>query len=309
MGGGTWTRASFEEYSRKAGRAVDASGNLDKAMSSQQIFRAKGLNPKLDPKDVIRECCDSAEHPNSMPVILALDVTGSMGRAAAAVAQKLNSIMTTLFTSVDDVEFCVMAIGDLAYDKCPIQISQFESDIRIAEQMDQVYFEYGGGGNNFESYTAAWYMALKHTRLDCHKRGLKGLIITLGDELLNPYLPAEPLSRVTGDYIDRDIETGPLRADVSKWFEMYHLSVDDSASRHYANEIKASCDKFLGADHWQTVSVDGVPEAISAIVMKHAQQKPRVDGSAVITDATSPKAAAPEEDKPAGLGFFGGIKW
>lgn len=83
----------------------------------------------------------------------------------------------------------IMGIGDLAYDGCPIQVSQFESDIRIAEQLDKIYFEFGGGGNSFESYTAAWYFGSRHTKLDCLNRGKKGIIITMGDEQLNPYLP------------------------------------------------------------------------------------------------------------------------
>ena len=64
-----------------------------------------------------------------------------------------------------------MGIGDLAYDYAPIQASQFESDIRIAEQLDKIYFEGGGGGNNFESYTAAWYFGVHNCKLDCWNRG------------------------------------------------------------------------------------------------------------------------------------------
>lgn len=111
-----------------------------------RCFKSCGLNAALDPKNVIRECRDSDEHPNTIPVILALDVTGSMGDAAVAVAKKLNVIMTRLFENIKDVEFMIMGIGDLAYDSTPIQASQFESDIRIAEQLDKLYFEYGGGG-------------------------------------------------------------------------------------------------------------------------------------------------------------------
>ena len=66
--------------------------------------------------------------------------------------------MTKLYEDITDVEFMIMGIGDLAYDNSPIQISQFESDIRIAEQLDKLWFENGGGGNDYESYTAAWYM-------------------------------------------------------------------------------------------------------------------------------------------------------
>ena len=85
----------------------------------------------------MRECCDSEEHPNTIPVILGLDVTGSMGEAAVKTAQALNEIMTTLYSEVNDIEFCTMGIGDLFYDHSPIQISQFESDVRIVEQLEE----------------------------------------------------------------------------------------------------------------------------------------------------------------------------
>jgi hypothetical protein len=132
----------------------------------------------------MRECCDSDEHPDTLPVILALDVTGSMGGALLKTAASLNVIMQKILDEYEDVEFMVMGIGDLSYDRAPIQISQFESDIRIAEHLDRLWFERGGGGNSFESYTAAWYMGLYHTSLDCWKKGRKGILITLGDEPL-----------------------------------------------------------------------------------------------------------------------------
>lgn len=49
----------------------------------------------------------------------------------------------------------------------------------LPEQLDKVYFEYGGGGNGFESYSAAWYFGTHHTKLDCWNRGKRGIIITI----------------------------------------------------------------------------------------------------------------------------------
>ena len=45
-------------------------------------------------------------------------------------------------------------------------MSQFESDMRIAEALDKIYMEHRGGGNAYESYTAAWRMGLNRTSLD-----------------------------------------------------------------------------------------------------------------------------------------------
>ena len=153
MGGGSWTSKAYETHSTisRGFANMDAFYNA----SAQELYRSRSLDSALNPYKAIRECCDSDEHPNTIPVILALDVTGSMGSAAEAVVKQLGEIMEKLYGEVKDVEFMTMAIGDLSYDRAPIQASQFESDIRIAEQLEKIYFEKGGGGNYWESYTAA----------------------------------------------------------------------------------------------------------------------------------------------------------
>ena len=226
MGGGTWTKTAFTTYSTSIGRSVDMDGLVTTEYNSaQDMFKSRRISNILNPKNVVRECCDTDEHPNTIPVILALDVTGSMGNAAMEVAKKLNIVMTNLYNKVRDVEFLIMGIGDLAYDSAPIQASQFESDIRIAEQLDKIYFEGGGGGNGYESYTAAWYFGVNHTKLDCWKRNKKGIIITMGDEPLNPYLPYMPLHTVTDDSLQADINTKDLYEQVIQKFDLVILLV------------------------------------------------------------------------------------
>ena len=271
MGYGSWSSKDFTEYSTSVrGRSVTKDGTLCSSYSVQDLFTSKYIQPELNPHNVIRECCDSTDHPNTIPVILALDVTGSMGSAAAEVAKKLNTVMTKLYKKVADIEFMVMGIGDLAYDSAPIQASQFEADIRIAEQLDKIYFEAGGGGNNYESYTAAWYFGLRHTKLDCWERGKKGIIITMGDEPLNPYLPKNPLSAVTGDSLQGDVETESLYKAASDKFDIYHLAVNDSATsyRWYDKSIKDSFGKYLDENHLITVCLDNISNTIVNIVCK-----------------------------------------
>lgn len=272
MGSGSWTRASFESYTGIKGMSVNNAGSISGDYHAQDMFKQRRIAPELDPKKKMRECCDSEEHPNTRPVILALDVTGSMGGAAVEVARKLNVVMTGLYEKVADVEFLIMGIGDLAYDNAPIQASQFESDIRIAEQLDKIYFEGGGGGNYYESYTAAWYFGVRHTKLDCWNRGKKGIIITMGDEPLNPYLPKNPLSDVTGNNLQGDVETEDLYEETSRKFDIYHLAVNDSQTsfRYYESEIKESFGKFLDKNHLRIVSMDNIANAIVDIVTRVA---------------------------------------
>ncbi len=266
MGGGSWTRSSFTSYTTSKGYNVSMDGAVTGMSSNvQDNFKSQKLVAYLNPKNVMRECVDSVEHPNTKPVILALDVTGSMGRAAMEVAKQINVVMTKLYENVADVEFMVMGIGDLAYDDAPIQASQFESDIRIAEQLDKIYFEGGGGGNAYESYTAAWYFGLNHTKLDCWNRGQKGVIITMGDEPMNPYLPKKALSAVTGDDLQSDVETARLYADASEKFDIYHLYVKHGYGR-YQDDVHKTFGQLLDANHLKDTSVDKIADDIIDIV-------------------------------------------
>lgn len=276
MGGGTWTAKAFTNYSVSSGRDVvttNGISHLADGYSAQDLYKSSRLQKELDPNGVTRECCDSEEHPNTIPVILALDVTGSMGSAAVAVAQKLNEVMTKLYEQVQDVEFLVMGIGDLAYDDAPIQASQFESDIRIAEQLDKIYFEGGGGGNAYESYTAAWYFGARHTKLDCWNRGKRGIIITMGDEPLNPYLPQKRLAQVCGDSLQDDIETKDIYEEASEKYDIYHLAVNDRATSYNWHEIgiKDSYPKYLDDKHFKVVTLNNIAQTIVDIVVASAK--------------------------------------
>jgi len=43
--------------------------------------------------------------------------------------------------------------------------------------MEKIYLERGGGGNNHESYAAAWLFGATRTSIDCfEKRGKQGVI-------------------------------------------------------------------------------------------------------------------------------------
>lgn len=184
--------------------------------------------------------------------------------------------MTKLYEEVTDVEFMIMGIGDLSCDSVPIQASQFESDIRIAEQLDKIYFEFGGGGNDYESYTAAWYFGSRHTKLDCLNRGKRGIIITMGDEQLNPYLPISGrccgLSMATGDNLQADIETKDLYEEAVKKFDIYHLDVNHGR-RWDEDSIERSFKKYLDDNHFRRVTMDSIVNEIVDIIVSASENQ------------------------------------
>lgn len=272
MGGGSWTSCAYVNHSTTA-RGFASMDDFIHA-DVQQLYKSSKLEDCLNPYKVIRECCDSEEHPNTIPVILALDVTGSMGHTCETVAKKLGEIMEQLYEKVTDVEFLIMGIGDLSYDRAPIQASQFESDIRIAEQLEKVWFEHHGGGNQWESYTAAWYFGLNNTKLDCWNRGKKGIIITMGDEPLNPYLPKQPLEVTLGNPVQSDIETPDLYEEVKEKFNVYHLGIDDPGNsfNYYEDKINKTWGELLG-DHYVKTTLNSLSGTIADIIIKADQEE------------------------------------
>lgn len=286
MGCGSFSAKALSSYSASLGRTYDTySGRVE-----GQTFESRHLDESLNPRRfTVRECANNDEHPNTIPVILALDVTGSMGEACSETAAALGVIITNLYKKFNDIEFCVMGIGDLAYDNGPIQMSQFESDIRIAEALDKVWMEHGGGGNAYESYTAAWYMGLKRTKLDCFdKQGRKGIIITMGDEPLNPYLPKDALNDAIGATEQSDVETPELYHQASEKFDIYHIAVDsrNDCYRHYANDIEKSFGQLLGPN-FKVSTVQNLAMTIEDCITDSVQK------SGISSLETIPAEAAP----------------
>ena len=161
MGSGTFTSRDWSSYTTSRGYTAKSTvSDMYKAASVKSSMEPVGIN--------YRESCDSDEHPNSTPIILGLDVTGSMGSVLETVSKKLNTLIMEIYDRkpVKDPQIMIMAFGDVECDRHPLQVSQFESDIRIAEQLNDVYFERGGGGNDGESYTLPWYFAARHTKID-----------------------------------------------------------------------------------------------------------------------------------------------
>jgi hypothetical protein len=181
MGSGRWDNASTRA-------SYAATSSIARTKSVHEVFKQRQTHDELNPRDVmLRESCDGEDNPNSNAVIIGLDVTGSMGHIAHSMAKDgLGTLIENILDKqpVVDPHIMFMAIGDAAYDRAPLQVSQFESDIRISQQLNQIYVEGSGGGNNTESYDLPWYFAGTRTSIDCfNKRGDKGYLFTVGDEM------------------------------------------------------------------------------------------------------------------------------
>lgn len=220
--------------------------------STDEIYSSRSLNALLDPKGVkLRESRDSADNPNSTPLIVALDVTGSMGMIADAIAREGLGV---LFTGVldrkpiSDPHVMFMGVGDANFDKAPLQVSQFEADKRIIEQLTLLYIEHGGGGNSFESYNFPWYFAAMHTVHDSfEKRGKRGYLFTVGDEEAPRDLTPDQIERFLGYRPERGMSTREMLELAQRTYDVYHIIIEQGDhDRHYLDRVVKSWTDLLG---------------------------------------------------------------
>jgi hypothetical protein len=212
----------YGNYSHAAHAAIIA----DRAnRSANEVFEQQTCHPLMNPKGIkVRESLDSKDHPESMSVVFALDVTGSMGDIPQLLAkQELPTFMKLLTAcGIKDPQLLFMAIGDATSDNSPLQIGQFESTAELMDQwLTRSYLEGGGGGSGEESYELAFYVLAQHTDIDCwNKRKKKGYLFMTGDEYPYPAVSKNQIEALLGDRLDNDI---PIEEAIAAASENYHL--------------------------------------------------------------------------------------
>src|SRR5690242_14285232 len=101
------------------------------AHMSASSYKASTLKTDFDPKQIkVRESVKSDVNPNPTPIIVALDVTGSMGSVVEAMRKGLGTLFEQIIerNPVSDPHVLAMGIGDMDHDRAPVQATQFEAD-------------------------------------------------------------------------------------------------------------------------------------------------------------------------------------
>lgn len=262
MGSGHFDHKAYSSYTTRTA-----------SMSREEVFESTHLKKELNPFEVkVRESRDSVDNPQSNAIIVALDVTGSMGMLAEVIARKgLGILFQKLLDEkpVTDPHLMFMGIGDANYDQAPLQVSQFEADNRIVEQLTGLWLEGGGGGNSSESYSLPWYFASEHTSIDCfEKRGRKGYLFTVGDECAPASLSGSQIKRFIGDDSGQsDLSPEALLEKVREKYHVYHIIIGEgSYARGHADAVRKTWTKLLGKNALWLSDHTKLAEGIAAII-------------------------------------------
>src|ERR1700689_5508958 len=262
MGSGRWSTDVYDA----AARFRAATGASAFAYSDGGATR---VHPALDPRGVTaRESRDSAEHPDSVAIAVLFDVTGSMLEVPRTLQGKLPQLLGLMLRKgyVEHPQIMFGAIGDAPCDRAPLQTGQFESDNRMDEDLSRILLEGGGGGQKTESYELAMYFMARHVTTDCYeKRGKRGYLFMIGDEMHYPRVKAAEVRTVIGDGLPADLPLRALMAEVTRPWDTYYI-LPAGASYVGDTEVLGFCRSLLGQNIIELADLDAVCETIALTV-------------------------------------------
>ena len=262
MGSGLWSTdvyAAAAHYRAKSGASAFAYSDSG----------ARRVHPSLDPHGVVvRESRDCGEHPESLAIAVLFDVTGSMGSVPRALQARLPQLLGLLLRKgyATDPQILFGAIGDATCDRAPLQVGQFESDNRMDGDLERILLEGGGGGQKTESYELAMYFMARHTSTDCfEKRGKRGYLFIIGDEMPYPQVKPREVSAWIGDEIPQPVALRNLIAQLTRRWDTYYI-LPAGASYAGDGQVLGTWRALLGQNVIELSDLDAVCETIALTV-------------------------------------------
>jgi hypothetical protein len=209
--------------------------------SYEEASKKRIVAQDLIPKSIQSTC--------SRLLILAGDVTGSMGKWLEPIFSKLGYIENERKEYLgEDSETCYCAIGDAHDDKYSLQVRPFASGLELKARMKELIIEKGGGGQGMESYELfALYMlhnlAAPNAKLT--------IIVIIGDEA--PYSYVDPTQAKDYTYTDigNRVSTKQVFEDLKRKCAVYFVRKPyNSCQNDEADKLilKTWVD-LLGKDH------------------------------------------------------------
>lgn len=271
MGGGFYSTTDRLHRSTIKGYATKTTNELFVQNKKREIHK------DMDPRNVkFREARDSIDHPNTVPIQLYLDVTGSMGMVPHEMIKNgLPTLISTLIQrGIKDVALMFGAIGDHTCDDAPLQVAQFESaDEPLDMWLERTWLEGGGGGNAGESYLLAWYFAGNHIETDAwDKRKKKGFVFTVGDEPCLKSVPKTAINEIMGDasIAETNLSAIDLLNKAKERNHVFHIHVDHHSSSY---RLDPTWNELLGQNVITIKDHTLVSKTIAEIVLSHVEKE------------------------------------
>ncbi len=184
--------------------AYRSSGSAKRRKAAERAVAAgpRTYKQKQQPNSKIIDPKKHITSTSKNPLIVAVDVTGSMSNWPFEIFDRLPLLFNTLSQYREDVEICFAAIGDAAYDDWPLQVTEFASGYDLEQLLGSLYGE-GGGGDGPEGYGlfAHWV----NTHVETPNAEERPFLIVFGDAPMHPTVPHQQIAHLLGDRTNGDV--------------------------------------------------------------------------------------------------------
>ncbi len=250
-GGGGWDYDYSESALTKSSKEYESDAKKAGIVREYKGKETKGLAPPTG-KEV------STYSPT--PLVVAVDVTGSMGKWPSVIFTKLPVLYNEAKMHLPDIEISFCAVGDANSDNYPLQVCDFRKGKELESSINSIYPEGGGGAGSKETYELAAYFYAKHCKMPKAK---KALFVFCGDEGFYETIKTNMIKRMTGDDVPQDLDSYEVFKELKDRFEVYNLRVKYS-DENKEKEIQGQWEAALGKQ--MVLKLDDPNRIVDAII-------------------------------------------
>lgn len=206
------------------------------------------------------------------PLVIACDVTGSMGEWPATIFSKLPYLeMEGKEYLGETMEISFAAIGDAVRgDKYPLQVRPFVQGTGLTDELKALVIEGGGGGGGEESYDLAAEYYAENVEMPNAVR--KPIFIFIGDEGLYDELTTDIAEDFAKVKLKKNINLEEIFSNLKKIYNVYVVRKAYGSGDSY---IQAQWARLIGEDH--ICPLDDANRVVDVIFGILARETGRVD--------------------------------
>ncbi len=155
------------------------------------------------------------------PIIVGVDVTGSMATWPGEIFDRLPLLYQTLAKYKPGAEFAFCAIGDATCDNYPLQVNNFTKNIKDLEAAVKALGAEGmGGGHITESYELFGHYMLNHCQTP---NATSPFLLIYGDEAFYPNIDPRQVKHWVGDDLQNPLKSDKMWQELMQKFNLYFM--------------------------------------------------------------------------------------
>ncbi len=203
------------------------------------------------------------------PIVVGIDVTGSMAHWPAEIFDRLPLLYQTLSQYKPDLEISFCAIGDANCDSYPLQINSFGKGPVLDDHIRALAAEGGGGGQGRETYELFGHFMNTHVRMP---NARSPFLIMFGDEGFYEKVSSDQVSTLIGDIQESDLDARTMWHELNRKFNIYMLRKPYSRDQE-ESIIREQWESVFGVEKIiELPSAERAVDVAMGIIAKHFGQ-------------------------------------